>query len=215
MLHLQNQGLFFFFPSDLLFHDRRFFHDRSHDRAPASSNLWLLFLVNYVDTYYLSCFSASKTAYTFPALLLVPKIFEVMFLIPATSTTLLTAPPAIIPVPAGAGFNNIKEAPSFIKTLWAIVPLTILISIKCFFARDTAFIIADDTSSDFARPTPTLPALFPTTTSAENLTLFPPVVFLEIRFICTTFSSNFSPVYEFSIIIKNLVLPFLQPPQKP
>ena len=40
-----------------------------------------------------------------------PKDLEMIFVIPANSTTALTGPPAMIPVPAGAGFKNTLPAP--------------------------------------------------------------------------------------------------------
>ena len=43
----------------------------------------------------------------------VPKDLATMSLIPSTSHTALTGPPAIIPVPFGAALNFILPAPSF------------------------------------------------------------------------------------------------------
>src|SRR3972149_2312946 len=43
--------------------------------------------------------NASKVAYTFDAWLFVPSTFDNISFIPAASTTALTAPPAITPVP--------------------------------------------------------------------------------------------------------------------
>jgi hypothetical protein len=45
----------------------------------------------------------------------VPRDFATISLIPRTSQTALTAPPAIIPVPFGAALNFILPAPSLPK----------------------------------------------------------------------------------------------------
>jgi hypothetical protein len=56
-----------------------------------------------------------------------------------------------------------------------------------------AFLIAAGTSAELPSPTPTLPFLLPITTSEENVTLFPPVVFLTTRRIrCTLYSYSLS-----------------------
>ena len=51
----------------------------------------------------------------------VPKDLATISLIPKTSHTALTGPPAIIPVPFGADLNFIFPAPSFPKISWWIV----------------------------------------------------------------------------------------------
>jgi len=62
-------------------------------------------------SFVLIAFKASTTAYTTFIGFLEPSVFAVTFLIPASSRTGRTAPPAIIPVPFLAGFIIILEAP--------------------------------------------------------------------------------------------------------
>jgi hypothetical protein len=102
-----------------------------------------LFSLLLVSLSYLceSLFKASIVAYTLLALLFVPKTLDEIFSIPAKETTLLTAPPAITPEPVGAGFNRIFAAPNLIRNSKGIEPLIIGISIACFLARDTPFLL--------------------------------------------------------------------------
>ncbi len=76
---------------------------------------------------------------------------------PTASRTVLTAPPAITPVPGAAGMIFTLAPPNLPFCWWGKVPLTIGILTKFFFASSTAFAIALETSFDFPKPWPTTP----------------------------------------------------------
>ena len=61
-----------------------------------------------------------------------PVILDKMFVTPTNSSTALTAPPAIIPVPGEAGFNINLTDPYLIFNSWGIVEFTIA-ALKIFF----------------------------------------------------------------------------------
>ena len=91
---------------------------------------------------------------------------------------LLTAPPAIIPVPSKAGFKYTLVAPNLpiisCGRVWEPTSETVN---KFFLAFSTAFLIASGTSAAFPIANPNLPFLSPTTTRAENLKVLPPFLF--------------------------------------
>ena len=58
-------------------------------------------------------FNPSIVAFTTLRLLLEPRDFVLIFRTPANSRTARTGPPAITPVPSGAGFNSTLELPNF------------------------------------------------------------------------------------------------------
>src|SRR6185369_16535267 len=110
------------------------------------------------------------------------------FWMPADSTTARTAPPAIRPVPSGAGLSSTLPEPNF-PTTWCgiVVPLSGT-RIRFFFAASIPFLIADGTSFALPTPNPTTPWPSPTTTSALKLRFLPPLTTLVTRLILTTVS---------------------------
>src|SRR5579871_6541228 len=106
--------------------------------------------------------------------------------------TARTGPPAITPVPSGAGFSRTRPLPnSPSTTCWMVVVRTFTLR-RFFFAASMPFLIAAGTS--FALPVPN-PTIFapgsPTTTSAEKLRFLPPLTTLVTRLIETTCSFKF------------------------
>ena len=118
-----------------------------------------------------------------------PIDFDRMSLIPAASITARTGPPAITPVPGDAGFSSTRPAPSTPMISCGIVEPIIGTTIMWRLASSTPFWIAAGTSLAFPWPTPTRPALSPTTTSAVNENRRPPLTTLATRLMCTTRSS--------------------------
>ena len=119
-----------------------------------------------------------------------PNDFDKIFEIPASSTTARTGPPAITPVPAGAGFKNTLPAPQTPVIWWGIVVSMIGTLIKFFLASSTALLIASGTSIAFPVPRPTRPFLSPTTTTALKRYLRPPFTTFVTWLMLTTRSSN-------------------------
>src|SRR5215510_7865237 len=109
---------------------------------------------------------------------------------PALSTTARTAPPAIRPVPSGAGLSSTLPEPNR-PTTWCgiVVPLSGTL-IRFFFAASMPFLIADGTSLALPTPKPTMPCPSPTTTRALKLRFLPPLTTLVTRLIDTTVSLN-------------------------
>ena len=101
-----------------------------------------------------------------------------MFLYPANSNTGLTLPPAITPVPITAGFNITFALPKVPTYSCGTVVSTIGTSTKFFLASCIAFFIASGTSAALPFPTPTWPFSSPTTTTALNLKVLPPLTTL-------------------------------------
>ena len=97
-----------------------------------------------------------------------PSDLDKMFLTPANSTTALTAPPALTPVPSHAGLSKILLAPIVPTASCGIVPLTIETFTTFFVAAATAFFIASGTSLALPVPIPTRPLRSPTATVAEK-----------------------------------------------
>src|SRR5688500_712790 len=111
------------------------------------------------------------------------------FWMPHDSTTARTAPPAIRPVPSGAGLSSTLPEPN-LPTTWCgiVAPLPSGTRIRFFFAASMPFLIADGTSFALPMPKPTTPWPSPTTTSALKLRFLPPLTTLVTRLIDTTVS---------------------------
>src|SRR5688572_22796235 len=107
---------------------------------------------------------------------------------PQLSTTARTAPPAIRPVPSGAGFSSTAPEPN-LPTTWCgmVVPARGTL-IRFFLAASMPFLIADGTSLALPTPNPTTPWPSPTTTSALKLRFLPPLTTFVTRLIDTTVS---------------------------
>src|SRR5262245_53312961 len=117
-----------------------------------------------------------------------PRDFVRMFITPADSTTARTAPPAMMPVPSGAGFNSTRPDPNAPVIGCGMVLPCSGTRIRLFFAASIPFLIADGTS--FALPTPmrTTPSPSPTPTSALKLRFLPPFTTFVTRLMDTTVS---------------------------
>ena len=111
-----------------------------------------------------------------------------MSFIPATSTTALTAPPAITPVPGDAGINNTSDAQNLVFTTCGMVSFCRFIDTMLCCACVDAFLTASGTDSDFPLPIPTFPRPSPTTTTALNLRFRPPLTTFATLEILTTLS---------------------------
>ena len=116
---------------------------------------------------------------------------------PADSTTARTAPPAMMPVPSGAGFSSTDPAPKLPSTGCGIVVPAIGTRTSAFLAASIAFLIADGTSFALPMPNPTTPWPSPTTTSALKLRFLPPLTTFVTRLMATTVS--FSSISDGSI----------------
>src|SRR3954463_1296182 len=117
-----------------------------------------------------------------------PMDFVSTFWMPHDSTTARTAPPAMMPVPSGAGLSNTWPAPNRPSTgCGTVVPLSGT-RISDFFAASIPFLIADGTSFALPTPNPTTPCPSPTTTSALKLRFLPPLTTLVTRLMLTTVS---------------------------
>ena len=81
-----------------------------------------------------------------------PCDFESTLCTPTASSTARTAPPAITPVPAEAGFKNTRAPPYLPFCSCGKVPFLIGIRTRFFLASSTALEIASATSLDFPRP---------------------------------------------------------------
>src|SRR5439155_1977060 len=117
-----------------------------------------------------------------------PSDFVRMFVMPADSTTARTAPPAMMPVPSGAGFSSTLPAPKLPTTRCGIVVPASGTRIRFFFAASIPFLIADGTSFALPTPKPTTPWPSPTTTSALKLRFLPPLTTFVTRLMETTVS---------------------------
>src|SRR5687767_2056410 len=107
---------------------------------------------------------------------------------PAASTTARTAPPAIMPVPSGAGFSSTLPDPNFPTMACGIVVPASGTRINPFFAASIPFLMAEGTSFALPTPKPTTPWPSPTTTSALKLRFLPPFTTFVTRLIDTTVS---------------------------
>src|SRR5262245_59375206 len=107
---------------------------------------------------------------------------------PHDSTTARTAPPAMIPVPSGAGFSRTCPAPNRPTTGCGTVVPASGTRMSRFLAASIPFLIAEGTSFALPTPKPTTPWPSPTTTSALKLRFLPPFTTLVTRLIDTTLS---------------------------
>ena len=99
------------------------------------------------------------------------------------------APPAIIPVPAGAALKKTFPDPFLPLTSWCkVLPSFKGIFIKFLLATSVAFLIASGTCFDLPWPIPILPFWLPTTTNAAKPNLLPPFTTFVILLIATNFS---------------------------
>src|SRR4051812_5813626 len=129
------------------------------------------------------------------------------FWMPHDSTTARTAPPAMSPVPSGAGLSSTLPEPNF-PTTWCgmVVPFNGT-RMRLFFAASMPFLIADGTSFAFPTPKPTTPWPSPTTTSALKLRFLPPLTTLVTRLMFTTVS--FRSSCEASIFSRVSIMSFV------
>src|SRR5262245_18875443 len=111
-----------------------------------------------------------------------------MFWIPADSTTARTAPPAMMPVPSGAGFRSTLPAPKRPSVACGRVVPASGTRTSAFFADSMPFLIADGTSFALPMPKPTCPWPSPTKTRALKLRFLPPLTTFVTRLIETTVS---------------------------
>src|SRR5438445_6476117 len=122
---------------------------------------------------------------------------------PAEVMTARTAPPAITPVPSGAGFRSTLPEPKRPSTMCGIVVCVRFTRTRFFFADSMPLRIACGTSLAFPDPYPTTAALgSPTTTSAANERFLPPLTTLVTRLMETTWSlSWYEPASSFLITV--------------
>ena len=98
-----------------------------------------------------------------------PSDLDKISLTPASSSTALTGPPALTPVPLTAGLSKTLLALLTPIASWEIVLSSTNLTLTMFLvAAETAFLIASGTSFALPVPRPTLPFLSPTTTVAEK-----------------------------------------------
>src|SRR6185436_18922860 len=117
-----------------------------------------------------------------------PSDLVTMLAMPAASTTARTAPPAMMPVPSGAGFSSTLPAPKLPTIRCGMVVPSSGTRIRFFFAASMPFLIAEGTSFALPTPKPTTPCPSPTTTSALKLRFLPPLTTFVTRLIETTVS---------------------------
>src|SRR6185437_6213889 len=156
-------------------------------RTPATSSLFLSF------------FSASKVALITLCGLVVPIDLVSTFCTPAEVMTARTAPPAITPVPSGAGFSRTMPEPKRPSTVCGMLVCVRFTLTRFFFADSIPLRIAWGTSFALPEPYPTTAAEgSPTTTSAANERFLPPLTTLVTRLIATTWSfSWYAPASSF------------------
>src|ERR1035438_6542942 len=112
---------------------------------------------------------------------------------PADVITARTAPPAITPVPSGAGFSSTMPEPKRPSTVCGTEVCVRLIRIRFFFAASIPLRMACGTSFALPDPKPTTAAEgSPTTTSAANDMFLPPLTTFVTRLIETTWSFNWN-----------------------
>ena len=87
-------------------------------------------------------------------LFLEPIILETTFLIPANSKIARTGPPAITPVPGGAGLSNTMAALNFSTIWWGMVSLLILRESFFFLAAVKVLLWALGPSFPLPMPSP-------------------------------------------------------------
>src|SRR6267154_6452573 len=155
-----------------------------------------------------NCFSASNVALITLCGFVVPIDFVSTFCTPTDVITARTAPPAITPVPSGAGFNSTFPDPYRPRIRCGIEVCVRFTLIRFFFADSIALRIACGTSLALPAPWPTTAADgSPTTTSAANERFLPPLTTLVTRLMATTWSfSWYEPASSFLIIVGILTL---------
>src|SRR5260370_1109485 len=100
------------------------------------------------------------------------------------------APPEMTPVPGAAGLSMMRADPSLRLTSCGIVVPTIGTVIMLRFATSMPLRIASVTSRALPIPAPTRPFMSPTTISALNENLRPPLTTLDTRLTRTTRSDS-------------------------
>src|SRR5215470_16170939 len=144
-------------------------------RTPATNSLFFSF------------FSASNVALMTLWGLVVPIDLVNTFCTPAEVITARTAPPAITPVPSGAGFSSTIPDPKRPSTACGILVWVRFTRTRFFLADSIPLRIACGTSLALPEPYPTTAAEgSPTTTSAANDKFLPPFTTLVTRLIATT-----------------------------
>src|SRR5664279_6428763 len=116
-----------------------------------------------------------------------------MSVMPITSNTARIGPPAMMPVPAGAGDIITRAAPCWPNTLWWIEPFLSDTLVMLRRASSIAFCTAAGTSLDLPLPMPTRPSPSPTTVSAAKPRIRPPLTTLVTRLMLIIFSRRPSP----------------------
>lgn len=102
--------------------------------------------------------------------LLDPNCFDKIFLMPASSKTVLIELPAITPDPEAEGTRIILAAPNLPFVGWGIEFERVKgTEIRFLMPSLSPFRIALTTSTALPTPTPTLPSSSPTTTTARKL----------------------------------------------
>src|ERR1700681_2773946 len=135
--------------------------------------------------------SASNVALITLCGLAVPIDLVRTFCMPTEVITARTAPPAITPVPSGAGLSNTRPEPNVPSTACGIEVLVRFTRIRFFLADSIPLRMACGTSLALPEPYPTPPALWaPTTTNAANDMFLPPLATLVPRLMATTWSFN-------------------------
>src|SRR5271154_4933899 len=131
---------------------------------------------------------------------------------PAEVITARTAPPAITPVPSGAGFSSTMPEPKRPSTVCGTEVCVRLMRIRFFFADSIPLRIACGTSLALPDPKPTTAAEgSPTTTSAANDIFLPPLTTFVTRLIETTWSFNWNePASSFFVTLGILKSRFLE-----
>lgn len=118
--------------------------------------------------------SASKVACAMFIAFLDPCAFDKTFFTPDNSKIFLTAPPAITPVPSGAGKSKIFVALNFPMTSCGIESSKTGTENRFLLALLTPFCTPPITSAALPIPNPTRPFLSPITMETRNRILRPP-----------------------------------------
>src|SRR5579864_6248595 len=137
--------------------------------------------------------SASSVARTMLYGLLEPRLLATMSVTPITSKTARIGPPAMMPVPAGAGAISTLAAPCSPRTLWWIEPFFSATLTMLRRAASIAFWTATGTSRALPLPMPMRPSPSPTTVSAAKPRIRPPFTTLVTRLTAIIFSRRPSP----------------------
>src|SRR5947209_3771209 len=161
---------------------------------------------------FFNCFKASKVALMTLCGLVVPIDLVRTFWIPAEVITARTAPPAITPVPSGAGLSSTMPEPNRPSTVWGIVVCVRLTLNRFFLADSIPLRMACGTSLALPEPKPTTAALgSPTTTSAAKERFLPPLTTFVTRLMDTTWSLSWKcPASSFFVTVGILYSRFLR-----